>query len=68
MFSCILSLMQTMNQDAGYQKVAKPKTQDIVIVLAKASIYCGFRKAARLQWVANALQSGNSVFVKIVMV
>ena len=67
MFSYILSLMQKMNQDAGYQKVVKPKTQDVVINLAKMSIYCGIQKAARLQWVANALQSGYLVFVKIIM-
>jgi len=65
MFSYILSLMRGMNQGAGYQKVAKVKTQDVVIALAKISTCCGFRKAAQLQWVANALQSGNPVFVKI---
>ena len=53
MFSYILSLMRGMNQGAGYQKVAKVKTQDVVIALVKMSTCCGFRKAAQLQWVAK---------------
>ena len=40
MFSCILSLMQEVNQSTGYQKVAKPKTKDIVFDLAVISICC----------------------------
>ena len=56
--------MQEINQGAGYQKVAKPKTQDIVFNLANMPIYCGNPKGGPVAMGCNRVAKWQPAFCK----